>query len=595
MSNNSASDDNRDSEAQQQLAELRRIILGRDGEHAAQALKPQARQFVGDVLIEALHDKQRDGQSINHVVAPIVEKTVERSVANHSEQFTSILYPLVGSLVRKSVSAFLSQFIERTNDIIENALSPKGLKWRFQAWQAGVSYSQFVAAQTYVYKVEQVLLIHRDTGILLKSVAADVSQDNDADLISSMLSAISDFVADSFSPNVEEQHLGEIKTDDFTLLICNSPHALLVAAVTGTVPNHIRIDLQSALDEIHSLHRQELIDFSGDTLVFEGTDMMLRDRLSAQVKPEFEKKKRIPWFGWLAFVALIVGCAWWLFSIWQHADVKQRIMQLNNEPGILITELKSNDDGFSVTVLRDTASLELSDWLANNDLNDQRVHFDEQAFISVEPKIVQRKLTQLVADYPQLALTGDPVFSISGTLNWQDMRSFNTALAAVPGIDQLSVDRSRIGLSSISVIADEQPAIQRQLFEQLVGEISRVTVEFDVGESSLNETSIEDLAALSRMLEDAFEIGQKLGLTANLIIIGASDASGASSTNRRLSLARANTVKTALINQNISVDKLFATGIGEINLSSDAVATRRVMFNVMYAETKPAAQPQGQS
>ncbi|MDM7859052.1 OmpA family protein [Alteromonas sp. ASW11-36] len=582
-------------QASDQLAQLRAIIHGRDGEHLIAAIQPHTRKLVGDVLIQALHDKQQSGEAINRVVAPMVEKTVERSVANHSEQFTSILYPLVGSLVRKAVSAFLSQFIERTNDIIENALSPKGLKWRFQAWQAGVNYSQFVAAQTYIYKVEQLLLIHRDTGLLLKSVSADVEDDSDADLISSMLSAINDFVADSFNPQNAEQQLGEVKTDDFTLLICHSPHALLVAAVTGNVPNSVRVNLQATLDEIHAMYREDLLAFQGDTLAFEVTDTTLRDSLTAEVKPEYEKKKRIPWFGWLFFVAILCGIGWWAWQQYEDYTIAQKVTELNAEPGILITELIQADDGyFDVTILRDSASISLERWLREHGLANADIRFNQQAFISVEPTIVVRKLKNLQQRFPEVAMHGAQPIVLSGELGWRKMQAFNAELAALPGIHTIHIDRTALKLSEVSIQAADQPAIQRQLFEQLVGEISRINIEFASGAAQLDDIAIENVVALKKLLDDALKTAQSLNLSANLIIIGASDATGSSSANQRLSLARANAVKTALINQGINVSQLFATGIGEINLSDDAVATRRVMFNLMYAETSRISELQGE-
>lgn len=571
---------------EQELLQLREILMGKDAKHLIAALEPHSRKLVADVLVQALHDRQKSDNAVSHVIAPIVEKTVERSVANHSEQLTSILYPLVGSLVRKAVSAFLSQFIERTNDIIENALSPKGIKWRFQAWQTGVSYSQLVASQTYVYKVEQLLLIHRETGILLKSVAANPKDDSDADLVSSMLSAINDFVTDSFTQQDNDQQLGEVKTEDFTLIICHSPHALLVAAVTGNIPQQIRMQLQEVLDNIHAVHRSDLLRFKGDTLPFEVTDIVLRENLKAEVKPEHEKKKHIPWFGWIAFVALLTGMGWYLVGEWQTYMLKQKLLDLNSEPGMLVTEIESTGrNRVSATILRDRASLPIEDWLQEHDINRADLRIIEQAFISIESEIVARKLSQLVANYPSLSFIPASQ-EVSGILNWRQMQQFNRDFAALPGIGELSIDRSNVRLAEISLQAGDQPAIQRQLFEQLVGEISRVQIEFQVGESNLDEAAINTVVELTKLLESALEIGQSLQLSANLIIIGASDTSGATSVNQRLSLQRANAVKTALINQGIEVNRLYSTGIGEINLSSDAVATRRVMFNLMYAETK---------
>jgi outer membrane protein OmpA-like peptidoglycan-associated protein len=271
---------------------------------------------------------------------------------------------------------------------------------------------------------------------------------------------------------------------------------------------------------------------------------------------------------------------------WQTYMLKQKLLDLNSEPGMLVTEIESTGrNRVSATILRDRASLPIEDWLQEHDISRADLRIIEQAFISIESEIVARKLSQLVANYPSLSFIPASQ-EVSGILNWRQMQQFNRDFAALPGIGELSIDRSNVRLAEISLQAGDQPAIQRQLFEQLVGEISRVQIEFQVGESNLDEAAINTVVELTKLLESALELGQSLQLSANLIIIGASDTSGATSVNQRLSLQRANAVKTALINQGIEVNRLYSTGIGEINLSSDAVATRRVMFNLMYAETK---------
>ena len=55
-----------------------------------------------------------------------------------------------------------------------------------------------------LYSVEQVFLIHRKSGLLLMHVAAKDSVLKDADMISGMLTAIQDFLSDSFAEGGQE-------------------------------------------------------------------------------------------------------------------------------------------------------------------------------------------------------------------------------------------------------------------------------------------------------------------------------------------------------------------------------------------------------
>jgi hypothetical protein len=223
-----------DTQEEQQLEQVRQILLKQKLEQTKSEIQSESRTAVAQVLTEALHDRDSADGSVQKVLQPMVAKSVERSIKKQHQDFVDYLYPLVGSLVRKAVTVFFTDFIEKTNDIIENSFTFKGLKWRINAWRSGISFSEYVASQTFLFRVEQVLLIHKETGNLLHSLAANTTDTQDADLVSAMLGAINDFVADSFqSPTQEsgEQHLGQIKTDDFTLFIRQAPQVILVMQV----------------------------------------------------------------------------------------------------------------------------------------------------------------------------------------------------------------------------------------------------------------------------------------------------------------------------------------------------------------------------
>jgi hypothetical protein len=235
------------------LDQIRALILGQDDKYVQEIVKRNAKEVVGGIVSEALHERESKDGSVNKVLVPLVEKSLHRSIEANSDKIVGTLYPLVGTLVRKAVSSFLVDFVERTNALIENSLSPKSVSWRFKAWQSGIRYSDYVASQVYQYQVQQLFVIHRETGTLLHTISSDPERSKDADLISSMLVAINDFVADAFQSqeNEAENELGEIKTGDFTLLIKIGPQAILVAAVVGSVPPDIRSRLQQALEEFH--------------------------------------------------------------------------------------------------------------------------------------------------------------------------------------------------------------------------------------------------------------------------------------------------------------------------------------------------------
>ena len=130
------------------------------------------------------------------------------------------------------------------------------------------AFAEVVLLHTLVFRVEQVLLIHEPSGLLLQHVTAPMVQLPDADLVSGMLTAIRDFVQDSFRME-STAALDSLKAGDLTLWIEPGPYAYLVAVIRGRAPASLRRDLQEALEGIHRSCLQTLKGFHGDRQSFE--------------------------------------------------------------------------------------------------------------------------------------------------------------------------------------------------------------------------------------------------------------------------------------------------------------------------------------
>ena len=99
----------------------------------------------------------------------------------------------------------------------------------------GKPFSEILLARSLLYRVEQVFLIHRKSGLLLQHVAAEDAVLKDADMISGMLTAIQDFVSDSFVEG--GQDLETLDIGRFKLWIQYGPKAMIVGAVSGNAPS----------------------------------------------------------------------------------------------------------------------------------------------------------------------------------------------------------------------------------------------------------------------------------------------------------------------------------------------------------------------
>jgi outer membrane protein OmpA-like peptidoglycan-associated protein len=581
-----ASESNKAAVQDEQMQQLRALLLGKDNAEVLQVLRENAREVVSEVFSEALRDRQQQDGSVNKVILPLVEKSVERSVADHSEQFVGYLYPLVGSLVRKSVTAFLTEFLEKTNELIENSLTIKGLKWRFRAWQAGVSFSQYVASQTFAFRVEQVLLIHRETGILIKSVAHGSAQRADADMVSGMLTAINDFVSDSFTANAagDEQNLDVIKTGDFTLLLTRGPLLVLVAAISGNAPQKVADQLQVSVEYIHQVYNKELRAFKGNTLPFEPAEQQLRDCLLAELKPEVQANKKRPWLAWILLLLLLGGAAYYGFRWWQTEKLAQRLALVHEQPGIVLNDIDVlGIDLLKLSVLRDPDAGSIEDWLNQNGIPRESVVIAQKAYQSLDPQLLKQRLQAEIGAYPGLSLRwqeDQPI--LSGSLGYLDKQELQRKLNAMPGFTRHSTMLANVSLLPEQNNYQDNPAVRRAIFDQHVAKVDRQHVDFALGESSLSTQAVETLKLLAVDFKTVIDLARAQKLSVGLIIMGASDPIGTRSYNQQLSLRRAKATEQVLIDNGIDAGYLNAVGLGVVELSSQEAGARRVLFNVVF-------------
>jgi len=570
-----------------EMRQIRELVWGKDGQHVKQILEDNARELVSGVFSEALLDRERQDSSVNKVLLPLVEKSVEKSVADNSEKFVGYLYPLVGSLIRKSVSAFMTELLEKTNTLIENSLTIKGLTWRLRAWQSGVTFSQYAASHTFAFRVEQVFLIHRETGLLLNSVSLGLELEADADMVSSMLTAINDFVSDSFSSNTGkiEQNLDVVRTDDFTLLLKKGPKASVVAAITGNMPQGVANQLQNTLEEIHKLYDKELDNFDGDSIPFNNSEHQLRDCLLTVLKPEHTNNKR-PWMAWTVVLLVLIGSCFLLVKRWQSHELMNQVSVINQAPGILVTNIDTLGlEQIQLEVMRDPAAISVQQWLEQHAINSSRVILKEKAYLSLDPLLIKHKTEQIVARYP--SVTADWVDNLpkfSGKLSNLHKLLLQGELAKLIGLNFQPNWLDDLIVEGTQNRAANDPELIRAILDLHIAKIERISLAFEPGQSNLSEQALEKLIEIKRQFNNLIKVAQQQELSIGLIIMGASDTVGSVSFNKTLSQKRADNVKLKLQELGVVPNRLNAIGLGIIELETTKEGARKVLFNVIYFE-----------
>ena len=343
---------------------------------------------VSHVLPEAIELSASQDDTLAIASMPTVEQAIKTSVVRDQGVLSDALFPIMGPAIRKAVSAALDNLVQVMNQSLEHSLSPQSFLWRLEARRAGKSFAEIVLLRNLLYQVEQVLLIHKAKGLLLQQIMAKSAIAKDPDLVSAMLTAVQDFVKDSF--NVPGDYLNTLQLEDFTIWIEESPYAVLACVIRGHAPQELRVTMKQTLERIHRTQQDKLKRFDGDNAPFEVCKPDLELCLQSQYKDP-PTSKPSPLLLGIAGVILL-GLCFWGFRDWQ---ARQRwstaIKTLNQQPGIIVTQSKQEWGTFSLVGLRDPLAAKPNTILEAADIDPQSVKASWEPYLSFHPDFVAER------------------------------------------------------------------------------------------------------------------------------------------------------------------------------------------------------------
>ena len=383
--------------AASEFAELRGLLLGPE---LAQLRGIQERldsperraEEVAAVLGEAFRLRGGRDRKIRLALHPIIEDSLRISVQRDPAMVAGALFPIIGPAIRKAVASALDGLMQSFNQALEQGFSLRSLRWRWEAMRTGKSYAEIVLIRSILYRVQQVFLIHRKTGLLLEHREAPRVTAQDADLISGMLTAIQDFVKDSFSA-AEHAELETVQLSEFHLWILHGPQAILAGAVKGTAPRALRQVFERAVEQVHQKFAPDLVAFDGDTTPFHAARPYLEACLLGGADAP---RKRWPALVWIVPLLLLLGAGLWLgFSIRDARRWRTFVDSMRNEPGIVVTSAESSRGHFFLSGLRDPLSRDPQVLLSAASLTPEKVEFAWQPYESLQPGFVAARRLRL--------------------------------------------------------------------------------------------------------------------------------------------------------------------------------------------------------
>jgi OOP family OmpA-OmpF porin len=481
---------------------------------------------VADILPEAIHQRhQEDNELVESLTQPVGE-CLQAAFRDDPQTYSDALYPVMGPAIRKSIMHALRNFGQQINEAVEHSVSPKGLKWRWQASRAGVPFGEYLLQKTMRYRVEQAYLISRENGLLMGHAHHEASKIKDSDAVSAMFTAIQDFVKESFSPDrtgrLESADMGE-----FTLWAVHGPHALLVCVIRGVPPKGLRADLSAILERIHFRYGEAIREYRGDTSTVPDVEAELDRCLRFEARAETASKRGGMSRSMLLVAILLLGVVAYLgFRSYQlTSQMRELDAALAATPGVHLTDISRNGDHYTVRGLSDPLAPAVPDIADGIGIDPGRVSATMQPFQSLDPAIITQRARQIFGepDGVRLSVVGDTLRVVGeASSSWQ--RELESGVGNLAGVANLDLSELRSG--DVQDLVDQLNTLNGRRFYFAEGA----------------EMIAADRAALreyARNLRDAKRRADEAGIGVRVLLTGSADAIGSAVSNAALATRRA--------------------------------------------------------
>jgi OOP family OmpA-OmpF porin len=491
------------------------------------------------------------------------------SVRQNPRVLVDALFPIILPAIRRAVAGMLRGLVQSLNQVVEQSLTVRGLRWRWEAWRTGRPVGEIALRDSLVYRVEQALLIHAENGILLQSAGGETALD--ADLMSALLTAIRDFGRESFGEGGEGDFPELPAGGGRQVLVEQGPHAVLAVIVRGTPAAKLREAMQDSLGEIQRWYARQLIGFNGDTSAFEGCKTYLEQCLESEYRRE--KQSLTPAFLFLsAAAAVAIAVAVW--TLWPRWKWDKYLDRLRAEPGIAVIDEGRSRGKFRAEILRDPLAADPEIYLYEAGFGTQDAELRIEPIVSFHPAMIVRRAEAVLKPPDNVRLdAANGVLSAAGSAPGAWIADFRARAASIPGVDRFDdgglTDETARSLGELKR-GIETPEIGFQVAEENFA-----------GQSQVIENWARDLKSIAALLAAA---GPESARRAAIRVIGQTDETGSERANLELSRRRARRVARTLQSNGIDTAGYEVVGIGENPIEGEISpqSLRRVVIRVDF-------------
>ncbi|MFC4818727.1 hypothetical protein [Dokdonella ginsengisoli] len=491
--------------------------------------------------LESLADEASTARVANALAEP-VSQALGAAVQRNRQSLIDVLFPIIGPLIRKSIAEALRNLVADLNGAIESSFTPRGIKWRIEAWRAGVPYAQVVLKHRLAYAIDHVFLIERESGLVLHHEAAPGLPELDKDAIAGMLTALGDFVGDSVGRDAGGT-LESVRVGEHLVWMLHGPRANLACFIRGVPPPALHGLLEQRLEEIHA----RLAAAPDDDPRTPENQIAWHDALqppalvqeagnAEQAEPR-TSPSRLPLF----LILLVLAAGLFAFALsrerW-NTRVEALRGRLQAHPGFVLGAIEAKPwRRVVVHGLLDPDAAPLAPLLDAAGFGGVEPVVDAAGYLSTEDAVIERRAQRLLQPPASVRVAVEKgVLSLSGSAPqaWLDTTAQRAGWIA--GVARVE--------SALTPEVDAVAAARAEL-ERLTKALPAMRIEF-VDDAAPADGTANAVDAIAREVRRAVELGKVAGVRVGLTCVGTNTHVGSEQTNQRLRAERAQWLALAL-------------------------------------------------
>ena len=177
------------------------------------------------------------------LMGPQITESIKKQIKESQDEVVEVLYPIIGRMIKKYITNEIQKLSERVDQQMEMAFSWEGWKIRIKAWISGTPQKDMVLSKLIEPKVQEILVIEKNSGLLMGSFSKNEGVDKD--MVAGMLTAIKAFVEDAFQGEVQE--LESIDYENYKIILKSFNSFYVAVVVSGTLNAEFRDRLDTLL------------------------------------------------------------------------------------------------------------------------------------------------------------------------------------------------------------------------------------------------------------------------------------------------------------------------------------------------------------